>query len=35
MHEYDDIANNFWQFEKAKDEYSIKPENCWNFDEMG
>ena len=33
VHEYDDIANHFRRFEKARDEYSIKPENCWNFDE--
>ena len=35
MHKYEDIANHFWQFEKARNEYSIKPENCWNFNETG
>jgi hypothetical protein len=34
-HEIEEIREHFRRFEKARDKYEIKPENCWNFNETG
>jgi hypothetical protein len=34
-HEMEDIMAHFRQFREAQKEYEVKPQNTWNFDEIG